>query len=57
MEKIKLKPCPFCGRKPEHIKTVAGWNIMCFDSCGLIFNPENCSKKEVSKRWNKRVKA
>lgn len=29
---MKLKPCPFCGRKPDDIRDISGDRIAC--SCG-----------------------
>lgn len=47
MEKIKIKPCPFCGcEQVSYYRTIAGYYYCCCDQCGAQ-GPE-VSENEVN---------
>lgn len=48
-EKIKLKPCPFCGS--ENVGSVNGW-VQCFD-CNAS-GPDDYNNQTAIEMWNKR---
>jgi Lar family restriction alleviation protein len=52
-EKQNLKPCPFCGGE-AHIEF--SWSIY-YGECNKCFatGPENVTKSNAIKRWNKRT--
>ena len=62
-QKIKLKTCPFCGRKVETLEMIGGLTGVCctnYSECGAIvsFNNEKCdsnSEKYTPEFWNRRV--
>jgi len=49
----KLERCPLCGREPELCKGNGEWYWVVCD-CGIEFNPDDSSKKNVIKEWNNR---
>lgn len=55
----KLKPCPFCGSKPEmqhvlyDICNIEYWFVKC--ECGAEINKPRQSEKEAEDDWNKRI--
>ena len=59
---IKLKPCPFCGKKPSVVKRrfddeSDNYTVKCANTrCGVFVETIWRSKKEESiKTWNKRA--
>lgn len=56
MEKIKLKPCPFCGEKPKLYDVPEhGYQIaLCECSCGSAFAGGKTTE-EAAKNWNRRA--
>lgn len=54
MEKIKLKPCPFCGEKPKLYDVPEhGYQIaLCECSCGSAFAGGKTTE-EAAKNWNR----
>lgn len=51
-EKIKLKPCPFCGGKAVFVKSGASAWIRCSD-CGCVY-PDDAREDEAFNLWNSR---
>jgi Lar family restriction alleviation protein len=60
MKQPKLKPCPFCGKRPTILYDNSGkfWEIVCLDSiCVMtVETPYWNSEKEAIAVWNKRAK-
>ena len=71
MEEIRLRPCPFCGKTVEKIKSVYFQDnerlfLACPCGCrmdGREFNPYSCTsdkrrnlETELLEAWNRRVK-
>lgn len=56
MEKIKLKPCPFCGEKPKLYDVPEhGYQIaLCECSCGSAFAGGKTAE-EAAEKWNRRA--
>lgn len=65
---VKLKPCPFCGKKPSIKKHVAEqevtgqwWFVSCTkvrsDECPAYCWTGANSYNEALRRWNRRAKA
>lgn len=53
MSEIKLKPCPFCGRKKLTVKTNRYVSHVTCESCNLTLTRK--TEKEAIQYWNKRV--
>ena len=49
----KLERCPLCGGEPELCKGAGEWYWIVCD-CGIEFNPDDSSKKNVIEEWNNR---
>lgn len=54
---MKLKPCPFCARNPEHHVFSEGtkaesWTVLC--KCGAESPRDSKSKSGASRIWNRR---
>lgn len=62
LEKVELKPCPFCGRKPrlsrEFVQTeddeMNSYVVGC-DVCDIYFR-QMWDYDKIVKQWNTRVK-
>ena len=71
VEKIKLKPCPFCGKEIDTDKDMyiperdwkpsfydpdsGGYPISIHCECGLNFCPGTWDYEEAVKQWNRRA--
>lgn len=56
----KLKPCPFCGKRPQIYKFPkfpkgASWAIQCEYSGMIVSTRHMQSKKEAIEAWNRRA--
>ena len=52
----KLKPCPFCGKKPKvhfQLDDIGDYRVQC-RNCGASTGEIVYSKKEAIENWNKR---
>lgn len=56
--KEKLKPCPFCGGKPEIVPVpYEGWECRFRSCCSMISHDRLFKTKQVAiKAWNRRPK-
>ena len=61
VEKIKLKPCPFCGGKDIEIgrtilpgEKIEKYNVGCPD-CGVWYDWIFLSEEEAIEVWNERI--
>lgn len=52
MNKIELKPCPFCGGKAKIVKTYTIW-VKCIN-CHASANCHS-TEREAAEAWNRRV--
>ena len=58
MEKVKLKPCPFCGEKAEMTKSekdnfkACCANLRCIGSYVYLRHP---TEEEAAAAWNRRM--
>lgn len=55
MKPPKLKPCPFCG-EPGQLDERHPYKVYC-TSPFCCFGPEEGTKHEAIRAWNKRAKA
>jgi len=58
MPKIKLKPCPFCGRKPYvFLGDNDAWFVQCKECSATIGShpQDNFTEKLAISAWNRRV--
>ena len=56
----KLKPCPFCGKKPIVVKVEKFprgyyWAIQCDRSNVIVYTKSHNTKKEAIEEWNSRA--
>lgn len=55
---IKLKSCPFCGKRPKIKRTVTedGYYVMCFNPNCKVFvtTMATPTKETVIEQWNRR---
>ena len=64
----KLKPCPFCGKKPllksdiryprPACEAVTAYKVVCQNMSCIIYNADNCyffTPKEAADAWNRRA--
>jgi len=50
---MKLKPCPFCGLKPELMRGSSGWYVECLTvDCLIVRTPGETRKSTAIKKWN-----
>lgn len=54
MTEIKLRPCPFCGRKKLTVKTNRYVSHIICESCNVMLTKEN--EKEAAEAWNRRTR-
>ena len=56
VERMKLKPCPFCGGTDIQIKDEEKWSyIWCGDCLMASWQLEACSVEDNVEAWNKRT--
>lgn len=58
MTEIKLKPCPFCGKKPKTLTSEFGkrHNIECRNpDCHCTVFASGTTKEEAAVKWNRRA--
>ena len=53
----ELKPCPFCGRKPEIRHNADGFSYVLCANDGCYARTDGClNDNEAAKAWNRRAK-
>jgi GNAT superfamily N-acetyltransferase len=52
----ELKPCPFCGRKPDMRHTLDGFSYVLCANDGCYARTDGClNEEEATKVWNRRA--
>lgn len=58
----KLKPCPFCGKKPHIYKVPKSpkgyyWTVQCERLDVIVYTRSMQSKKDAIEAWNRRAES